>query len=1055
VALNVRIVTIVVDSPIAERMFPGDGELARLIRGTDWSRTALGPIEAWPHSLRTAVSICLGSRHPIVLWWGPERWMFYNDGYRPMLGNAKHPQFLGRAGHECWAEIWDVIGPMMDQVLATGQATWSEDLFLLMLRSGYLEETYFTFSYSPILDDLGRPSGIFNACTETTARVLGDRRMRMLRQLVVEARTAREAVERCAEILRRNARDIPFSLFYLLDDPGEQLWLAAQTGLAAGTPASPAAVDLEPADDDGWPLARVARHGRAEIVADLDQRFASGVAHRAAALPCEPWGEPAHQAMVLPIAYAGRDQPAGVLVLGISPRRAFDDDHRGFFELVADHVATAVASARAHEEQRAHVEKLAELDRAKTAFFSNVSHEFRTPLTLILGPIEDALRDPARTLGGGELEAVHRNAVRLLRLVNSLLDFSRVEADRLQSRFEPTDLAMLTAGLAGAFQSLVDPAGLKLRVECSQLPEPAYVDRSQWEKIVLNLVSNAYKFTFAGEIAVRLCARDDRVELTVADTGTGIPVGELPRIFERFHRVSGARGRSFEGTGIGLALVRDLVHQHGGAIRVESAVDQGTTFVVTIPRGRDHLPRERVVLGDGGAAEVAAANGFVLEAKQWSGQPDAAPAAPANGSTAPANGSTAPRNESTAPRNGSTAPANRSTAPGATPGSPPTARPRPRPPAAAARILVADDNADMRRYLVRLLEQRWAVQSAEDGQAALELALRDPPDLVLSDVMMPRMDGFELLRALRANPATSTVSVMLLSARTGEEAIVGGLETGADDYLSKPFSARELLGRVGAHLEMARLRRRATEAASQLAETRAALLRDLDQKNHELETFSYSVSHDLRAPLRTIDAFSHAVLETDGDRLSDEGQASLHRVRAAAQRMSKIIDDLLQLAHLERVALRRKAVDVSAIGRRVGDRLQSADPQRSVAFEVAEQLTANADPQLVELLLENLLGNAWKFTSKTPRARIELGAIQVDGDTAFFVKDNGAGFDPAQAEQAFLPFRRLHSQEEFAGTGIGLATVRRVLDRHGGRAWVETAIGRGAAFYWTLPAPDR
>jgi len=997
-------------SSIAARIFAGDGELAGLIRSADWSSSALGAIETWPHSLRTAVSICLGSRHPIVLWWGPERWMFYNDDYRPMLGNAKHPQFLGRPGQACWAEIWDIIGPMMDQVIETGKATWSENLFLLMNRSGYLEETYFTFSYSPIRDDLGHPSGIFNACTETTARVLGDRRMKLLRQMVVEARTANEAVQHCAELLARNARDIPFALFYLLDDAGEQLRLSAHIGLATDTPASPATVRLTPGDAP-WPLARVVQQGRPEIVDDLDHRFD--------ALPSEPWDEPAHQAMVLPIARPGHDRPAGVLVLGISPRRAFDDDYRGFFELVTDHVATAVSNARVHEEQQARVEMLAEIDRVKTTFFSNVSHEFRTPLTLILGPLEDALRDPTRSLADERLEAVHRNALRLLRLVNTLLEFSRVEAGRIQSSFQPTNLAGLTADLASSFRSLIESSGLTLTVDCPPLPEPAYVDRSQWENIVLNLISNAFKFTFEGQIEVRLRTLDDRFELSVADTGVGIPAEQLPRIFERFHRVEGARGRSFEGSGIGLALVQELVRQHSGVIRVASEVDRGTTFFVSVPRGRDHLPRDRVVLDGAVGSEPGGAAPFVLEATQWSGR-DAA---------------------------------NPGLAMTELPAGPP-----PPPVATGARILVADDNADMRTYLMRLLEPRWTVETVQDGQAALDAALHHPPDLILSDVMMPRMDGVALLRALRANAATSTIPVVLLSARTGEDAIVRGLETGADDYLVKPFSARELLGRIGAHLEMARLRRHATDAATELAELRATLLQDLDRKNreldrknHELEAFSYSVSHDLHAPLRSIDGFSHVVLDTEGHKLTESGQDNLRRVCAAARRMNHIIDDLLQLSRLERVELRREKVDLSDLGRRVGDRLASAEIERSVVFDVAEHLTANADPHLLELLLENLLGNAWKFTSKTPGARIELGAFQLDGFTAFFIKDNGAGFDPTHADQVFLPFRRLHAQEDFAGTGIGLATVRRIVDRHGGRVWADASIGRGAAFFWTLP----
>jgi PAS domain S-box-containing protein len=760
---------------LAEEIFAGNGEMASLIRTTDWSKTPLGPVESWPQSLRTAVSICLGSRHPIVLWVGPERWMFYNDGYRPMLGESKHPQFLGRPGQECWAEIWDIIGPMMDQVIETGRATWSENLFLLMNRSGYLEETYYTFSYSPIRDEKGRPSGIFNACTETTGRVLGDRRMKTLRDMAVEARTVTDAARLCAEILGRNPRDIPFALVYLLDDQDEHMHLAAQVGLEPGTPASPLTVDVGEPDDAGWPLARVAGRGLAEVVEDLARRFDC--------LPKEPWDEPAHQAMLLPIARPGWDRPAGVLVFGISPRRAFDDDYRGFFDLVAGHVATAVSNARAYEEERKRAEALAEIDRAKTAFFSNVSHEFRTPLTLILGPIEDALGRGA--LDGENLKAVHRSALRLLRLVNSLLDFSRIEAGRLQASLEPTDLPLLTSGLAGSFQSLVETAGLTLVVDCPPLPAPVYVDRSHWEKIVLNLVSNAFKFTFEGEIAVRLRARDRHVELSVSDTGTGIPAHELSKVFDRFHRVDGARGRSFEGTGIGLALVSELVKAHGGTVRVESAVGRGSTFIVSIPFGSDHLPKEQLGLAKSAILGTPSMHPAVLEAGQWLRSLDSEPPPVGVTDIAPTD---------------------------------PGARER-------RRVLVADDNADMREYLLRLLKPHWEVEVVRDGHAALTSALACPPDLVLSDVMMPRMDGVALLRALRADARTESVPVVLLSARAGEEAVLEGLDTGADDYLVKPFSARELVTRVRTHLAMAGVRRAATDAAKEVAEMRANLLR--------------------------------------------------------------------------------------------------------------------------------------------------------------------------------------------------------------------------------------
>lgn len=415
--------------------------------------------------------------------------------------------------------------------------------------------------------------------------------------------------------------------------------------------------------------------------------------------------------------------------------------------------------AEANRELRDINTKLGELDAAKTAFFSNISHEFRTPLTLILGPVEDTLAQPAGALGGENLKAVHRSAVRLLRLVNSLLDFSRLEASRLQASFEATDLGELTAGLAASFHSLVQSAGMRLVVDCPRLQSPVYVDRWQWEKIVLNLISNAFKFTFQGEIAVRLREHGGRVELVVSDTGIGIPEHEHARVFERFHRVEGARGRSFEGTGIGLALVQELTRLHGGSVRVESVVGRGSTFTVSILTGANHLPKDRIVAAQK-LETPGRATPFVFEASQWMATP-----------------------------------ARLGVPEVLTPGGAIAEHPR---------ILVADDNADMRTYIVSLLSQYWAVEAVGDGEEALASIGKALPDLVLSDVMMPRVDGITLVRSLRASPRTRHIPVILLTARAGEESAVEGLETGADDYLPKPFSARDLLARVRSHIDASR-----------------------------------------------------------------------------------------------------------------------------------------------------------------------------------------------------------------------------------------------------------
>jgi signal transduction histidine kinase/DNA-binding response OmpR family regulator len=444
--------------------------------------------------------------------------------------------------------------------------------------------------------------------------------------------------------------------------------------------------------------------------------------------------------------------------------------------------------AQAVRELRDANSRLAELDRAKTEFFSNVSHEFRTPLTLMLGPLEDELaqrsaRPPDERL---RLETAHRNALRLLRLVNTLLDFSKIEAKRTQAGFAPVDLAALTRDLASGFRSAAERAELEFAVDCPSLPEPVYVDREMWEKIVFNLLSNAFKHTFEGSIGVALRWCGDHAELRVSDTGIGIAESEIPRLFERFHRVKGAQSRSYEGTGIGLALVRELAALHGGTVRVESTPGLGSTFTVTVKAGRAHLPADGIVAGEGSSATAPPGAAYIEETLHW--LPDVE-GPPEGGSRAAAEGSSQTR----------------------------------------PRILWADDNADMRRYVADLLGRSYDVLAVPDGEAALEAARAAPPDLVLSDVMMPRLDGFGLLKALRADERTRRLPVILLSARAGEESAIGGLDAGADDYLVKPFSARELLARVRTHVELARERREwESELARRVKERTAELATTVD-----------------------------------------------------------------------------------------------------------------------------------------------------------------------------------------------------------------------------------
>src|SRR5215470_3554198 len=511
---------------------------------------------------------------------------------------------------------------MFESVMNTGEATWSDDGLLLVNRYGYIEEAYFTWSYSPIRDESGGIGGVFTAVSETTGRVVGERRLKTLRDLgehsLEEAKTAEQACHTAATTLAENLYDFPFALIYLLDQDSRQARLYEVVNLAAGTKASPATVAIG-GDDDVWNFSRVLETGKSQVVENLAERFGQNVR-----LPAGAWADDwTKRAIALPLAKAGAQElPAGFLVAGISPRLAPDDDYRSFHELAAGHISTAIANARAYEEERKRAEALAEVDRAKTAFFSNVSHEFRTPLTLMLGPLEDALAEGGLTPPMRErLEVAHRNSMRLLKLVNTLLDFSRIEAGRIQAVYEPIDLATFTADLASVFRSAIERAGMSLIIDCPPLSRDTYVDREMWEKIVLNLISNAFKFTFEGQIEVSLKPASESVELTVRDTGVGIAVKELPQLFERFHRVVEARGRTYEGSGIGLALVQELVKLHGGTVRVESEPGVGSAFIVSIPFGLARLPAESVKINDGNeranTAIATNARAFVEEALRW------------------------------------------------------------------------------------------------------------------------------------------------------------------------------------------------------------------------------------------------------------------------------------------------------------------------------------------------------------------------------------------------------------------------------------------------------
>jgi signal transduction histidine kinase len=737
------------------------------MRAFDWARTVLGPPAGWPTSLKNAVRITLTSRQPMFVWWGERLINLYNDGYARFLW-GKHPAALGAPAASVWPEIWDQVLPRVEHAMRRDEGTYDEALPFIMLRKGHPEATWVTFSYSPIPDDLGGVGGILCPVTEETQRIVQERQLALLHELAArtaEARTWPQACARWAQALATDREDLPFALLYVVEPEGRTASLAGASGLAAGGAAAPASVPLDAPSP--WRLDEAFRDRRACPIPEL--------AAVAGELPTARGGYPVTRGLVIPIAPSGQMAPSGLLVAGLSPLRALDEGYRDFVDLVAGQLSAAFSNVTAYETERRRAEALAELDRAKTTFFNDVSHELRTPLTLILGPLEDALEraGPDDGLRAG-LETVHRNALRLLKLVNDLLDLSRIEAGRTQASLEPTDLAAFTSELASVFAPAVERAGLRFSVRCEPLPRPVLVDRRMWERIVLNLLSNALKFTMQGEVSLRLAPRGDAVELTVGDTGAGIAPDELPRVFDRFYRVQGAIARTSDGSGIGLALVQELARQHGGKVSVTSAVGRGTTFAVTLPLGAAPAGREGP---PGGPPATFGAASFVEEALGWH-LPGAARPASAGGHVPGRFGH--------------------------------------------ARVLFVDDHPEVRAYVGSLLQPWFEVEAVTNGAEALEACRRRRPNLVLADVMMPVMDGFALLAAIRADPELRATPVILLSARASEDARVSGLQGGADDYLVKPFSARELVARVRTNLELAELRlsnareRRAREVAQEL-----------------------------------------------------------------------------------------------------------------------------------------------------------------------------------------------------------------------------------------------
>ncbi|MEW5940265.1 MAG: ATP-binding protein [Chloroflexota bacterium] len=878
-------------------------------------------------------------------------------------------------------------------------------------------------------------------------------------------------------------------------------------------------------------------------------------------------------------------------------------------------------------------EKTRELDELKTQFFANVSHELRTPLTLILGPVGKSLEDP--NLGEEtrrNLEVVERNARFLYRHVSDLLDVAKLDARRMDIRYARFDLAQLARVVASNFETLAADRSIHYLVDTPQTLT-VQADAEKCQRVFLNLLSNAFKFSpDGGEIGLSLKAEDGLAILQVWDNGPGIPEAMREVVFERFRQLEGHAARGHGGTGLGLAIVKEFVELHGGGVSVAESAVGGALFTVRLPLNAPagaNIGETSAPLDD----EIGrqALDELYMERAQTrrSDQTDKA---------------------------------------------------------SAPLVLVVEDNPDMNDFISAALSNHYRVASASDGQEGLEKALALMPDLILADVMMPKMSGDQMTLALRQRAELENVPIVMLTAKADEDLRVRLLQAGAQEYINKPFSVEELLARVGGLLaERKRARdaleesearyrylfenmlngfaycqmlyrdgkpddfiyldvnkafgeltglkdvvgKRVTEAIpgvkeaapeifeiyAGVAETgipkqfeldftplniwldisvyspqrgyfvavfeniterkrdeekianlarfpmenpnpvlrvepdglilfanpaselllpdwgcrvgnrlpssvqrlvanafasRAGATMDvpcgerifsifaapiheagyvnlygrdvtdnrrgereirglnatLEQRvaertsqlefaNKELEAFSYSVSHDLRAPLRAIDGYTRILLEDHEANLDEEGKRISNVIRAEAQRMGALIDDLLQLSRLSRSEMQKAPIDMASMVNSVFGRLVASDGRTRVDFRLGELPQAFGDPALMQQVWMNLLSNAIKFTSRRERAVVEVGGGRDENESVYYVRDNGAGFEMEYSGKLFGVFQRLHSESEFEGTGVGLAIVQRVIQRHGGRVWAEGEPDKGATFYFAIPMEVR
>jgi signal transduction histidine kinase len=894
--------------------------MAEIMRARDWGATPLGDPATWSGALSAAVSLCLGSRLCSCVYWGPDFRILYNDAYGSILG-TKHSWALGRAARDVWPEMFRIIGPLLEETYETGATTGSDDAAIFLNRFGYIEEFYCSFSYAPIFGADGRIEGVYAILPETSKRVIGERRLQTLQRLGNLGNSITgigDTLALISGVVAENPYDIPFAAFYLWDDSGMEARLTATAGIGRGTTLAPLAVR---ADDESLYTPFLKRvHSRQIETLRLPVDVVD--------LPDRGWGGSPSSLVIVPFVASMAEGPRGFMVAAANALKRVDKDYLLFFHMVGDQIAKSITGAFVHEQESARIAALAELNKAKTRFFNDISHELRTPLTLMLGPLEEFIRSASASLTHeqqGNLALSHRNGKRLLKLVNDLLEFSRSETGHAQPSFEPVDLSKETAGIARTFEWASRQMGIRLDIACPTLSEPIFVDREMWEKIVLNLLSNAFKYTNEGEIRISLTETRKSVLLRIKDSGIGIGDADLTRIFDRFYRVEGASTRTSEGTGIGLALVKELTERLGGRVRAESKPGRGSTFTVELPIGSQHLPQDRILPARAGEA--------VAEGTRTTGESNLAwVSSEAQGSRSSAQASSTPAGAGEIRK----------------------------------RVLVVDDNADLRSYISYGLSQVFDVETVSSGAEALKVIARNPPALVLSDLMMPGIDGLSLLRKLRSRSETATLPIILLTARADEQTKLKGLKDRADDYLVKPFDMRELVARA--------------EAAVALAELRA----DVVQQHERVH-----LARDLHDSLLQSIHGAGLMLEAALDRLVVDEEQARHLFENCQQALAKAVEEGRALLGFLRRSTRPRDDFAEALERLRGEFLPFSPVTLSVEEEGRRRdISASAWPDIYGICRE-AIANAVRHAAATG---IEV-QIRYGRSLQITIGDDGRGID--------------------------------------------------------------